>query len=706
MNESIYLRRRWRVLAEPGQATLPPAYLATLYKELEALGCTLSPSLDACLCTWEPEPFVGFHRTLLKNVRALKGAHREWKPLYPNFPEQVASASATTLLLNAVRHYASFGRLRPDAAAAPRDALPEEEKLAALRVIDLGTPDDFHAVFTQLAGARSSLSVQDKEDLAWFVRFYRGKVHAWMPEHFVSKENLAVLGAALLKVDDPQAQAFLEAHLQTATDVLRLAVACSDGDVSLAEPAKFARMKRPLRRWLLALMERSASVAEDVARRPEVFKRLGEVLHPGEHAKRFPAAAAAFENVRNGVRPQGFNHHVERQLEARAIDDLLALLPTRPGDFARRLDHVLRLAPQPREVLARFGDVADKASTAVLLQAMVHFGHRDRPDDRPGDQPGDPQGEPALRSFFPKGDTAKVFAVKDTRLPLPPGIAQEAAALCEAALLRRFAQLPLLGRCHVEPALRNHLVPFSQRSASKALRTLVRGSRLPMPNANIVRLFLWWKNGRSRTDIDLSAALFTAQYKYIDVLAYYNLKSYGGVHSGDIVDAPKGAAEFIDLDVALLREKGVRYVMGSISSFTSQAFCDLPECFAGWMARQAAGSGEIFEPATVIDRVDVAADTTICLPAIFDLEAREVIWADIALKQSPLWNNVQSNLAGVSLMLRSLVELAKPDLHTLFMLHARARGQLVEAAGEADTVFGVHQGVTPFDTDRIRADFM
>jgi hypothetical protein len=694
MNELVYLRRRWRVLAEPGQGTLPPAYLATLYKELEALGCTLSSALDARLCTWEAEPFVGLHRTLLKNVRALKGAHREWTPLYPDFPQQVASASATTLLLDAIRHYASFGRLRPDPAAALRDALPEEEKLAALRVIDLGTQDDFHAVFTQLAGARSSLSVQDKEDLAWFVRFYRGKVHAWMPERFVSKENLAVLGAALLQVDDPQAQPFLEAHLQTATDVLRLAVALGDGDVSLAEPAKFARMKRPMRRWLLALMERSASVAEDVARRPEVFKRLGEVLHPGEHAKRFPAAAAAFDGVRNGVRPQGFNHHVERQLEARAIDELLALLPTRPGEFARRLDHVLRLAPQPREVLARFGEVAGKASTAVLLQAMVHFQKR-----------GHGAGH-ALRSFFPKGEAAKVFALEDTRAPLQGGIAEEAAALCEAALLSRFAELPPLGRCHVEPALRSYLVPFSQRSASKALRTLVRGSRLPMPDANIVRLFLWWKNGRDRTDVDLSAALFTAQYKYIDVLAYYNLKSYGGVHSGDIVDAPKGAAEFIDLDVGLLREKGVRYVVGSINSYTSQAFCDLPECFAGWMARGAAGSGEVFEPATVVDRVDVAADSTICLPAIFDLAAREVIWADIALKQSPLWNNVQSNLAGVSLMLRSLVELARPDLHTLFTLHARARGQLVDMAGEADTVFGVHQGITPFDTDKIRADFM
>jgi len=691
MNGQIYLRRRSRVLAQPGRAVLPPAYLATLYKELEALGFTLSPALDACLGTWEARPFEVFYKALLKDIREMKGVHHTWRPLYPDFPAQVVRASAAELFLNAVRHYASFGTWQPDETASPRGDLGEAARRAHLRTIDIGTQQDFEQIFTQLAGARSSLSPQDKDDLDWFVRQYGGKVYAWMPAQFVSKENLATLGGALLRAEEPGALPFLEAHLQTATDVLRLAVAWSKGDVSLAEPTKFARMKRPMRRWLIAMMDRCGSVAEDMARRPEVFKRLGEVLHPGEYAKRFPAAAAAFEGVRNGVRPQGFNHHIERQLETRAIDDALALLPTRPGEFARRLDHVLRVAPQPVDVLARFEAVADQASTAVLLQAMVQFRRR---------------GEHTLRSFFPKGETANVFAIEDTRAPLPQGAAEEAAALCEAALLRRFAQLPSLGRCHVDADLRNYLVPFSQRSASKALRTLVRGSRLPMPASNIVRLFLWWKNGRERTDIDLSAALFDARYKYLDVLAYYNLKSYGGVHSGDIVDAPKGAAEFIDLDIALLREKGVRYVVSSINSYTSQAFCDLPECFAGWMARESAGSGEIFEPSTVIDKVDVAANTTICLPAIFDLQAREVIWADIALKRYPLWNNVQNNLAGVSLMLRSLVELAKPDLHTLFMLHARARGQLMETAGEAETVFGVHQGITPFDLDKIRADFM
>lgn len=701
MNRLIYLRRRWRVVAEPGASAAPQAYLATLHKELEALGFTLSPALGERLATWDAEAFVAFHHGLLKDLRQLKGAHRVWKPLYPGFPQQVVEAGAAELFLNAMRHYASFGRWRPqtsERADAPwRTALKEAERRAHLRTIDLGTQEDFEAVFTRLAGARSSLAPQDKEDLAWFVRQYGARVYGWMPERFVSRENLAVLGAALLHADEPGAQAFIEAHCATATDVLRLAVAWSGGDVSLAEPSKFAPMKRPMRRWLMQMLEHCDAVAEDMARRPEVFKRLGEVLHPGEFAKRYPAMAAAFDAVRQGRRPQGFNHQVERHLEAAALDELCALLPTRPGEFARRLDHLLRLAGPggAPAVVEAFARVADRASTAVLLQAMTQFRRR---------------GEQPLRSFFPKGETARVFALRDRRASLPEGTGEQAAAVCEAALLRRFAALPPLGRCHVDAALRHCLVPFSQRSAAKALRTLVRGSRLPLPEAKAIRLFLWWKNGRSRTDIDLSAALFDANYRFVDVLSYYNLKNYGGHHSGDIVDAPRGAAEFIDLDLARLREAGVRYVVSVINSFTSQAFCDLPECFAGWMARQAAGSGEVFEPSTVVDKVDIASDTTICLPTLFDLERGELIWADIALEHYPSWgrgaNNVHGNLVGVSLMLRALATLAKPDLHTLFTLHARARGTLVDAPDEADTVFGMDRGITPFDLDRIRAEFL
>jgi hypothetical protein len=127
------------------------------------------------------------------------------------------------------------------------------------------------------------------------------------------------------------------------------------------------------------------------------------------------------------------------------------------------------------------------------------------------------------------------------------------------------------------------------------------------------------------------------------------------------------------------------------------------------MSRMNLNSGEPFEARTVVDRVDLASDTRISLPLVLDLQRREVLWTDIALKDHPRFaNSVAGNLAGVSLMLRALNEMVKPDLYTLLSLHARARGTLVNSPTEADTRFGTTRGctVTPLDGDVIRAGYL
>jgi hypothetical protein len=223
----------------------------------------------------------------------------------------------------------------------------------------------------------------------------------------------------------------------------------------------------------------------------------------------------------------------------------------------------------------------------------------------------------------------------------------------------------------------------------------------------VLRFFIWWRNGSSRTDIDLSAALFDHDQRHVDHLSYYNLKNFGGCHSGDIVDAPKGSSEFIDVELDKLRTSNVRYIVMIITSFTSQPYCDLPECFAGWMARKDAASGEVYEPRTVHDKLDVASNTKICIPAVFDLAANEVIWADLALKRRPAYsNNVVNNLSSLSLMLRSLTSITKPDLYTLFSLHVSARGSMTASRADAETVFAADGDITPMDVDRIRAEFL
>jgi hypothetical protein len=684
---TIYLRRRLKVTLPEGAGATPTNLLASLQMNLESLGFLLGEDVIERLKTLNPIQVDSFYQRLVKDLKRMVGAHRPFEPMYPNFPTQVMEMTEAELYFNAILYYWTLERTR-----STKEERPALEEQPPYRIIHLGNQAEFEGLFTLLVRSKSPFSPQDKEDVQWFVAQYHEGIRRLLPESIPCKENLAVVAAELIRTG-AGLDSVVEAHIQTATDVLRVAVALSGGDVSLATACKFGKFRRRERAILLGWVERAANRTEDMLRWKPRWIRLGERLHPGEYAVRFPQTAAAFDVLRNNRPFCTFHGQVEVAIADRNPSAVLELLDARPGELARRLDHLLRISAAPGLVINRFMERAPAVSTPVLLQVLTHFRHR---------------GEPApLRTFFPKGQVGNLFATDKPLPPLAPEIAAQLAAVCEKTLLERFAQLPPLGKCYLDPGLENYLAPFAQRSASKSLRTLVHGSRLPLPDCTTLRFFVWWKNGRSRVDIDLSAAMYDSAYGYIDTLAYYNLKNFGAHHSGDIVDAPKGAAEFIDIDLARCTARRVRYVVMCLNSFTEQPYCDLPECFAGWMARQAPNSGEVFEAKTVVDKVDIASNTRLCLPAIFDLVDRVVIWADIALTTSPCFaNNVRNNLSGVSLMVRALTQLRKTDLHTLFGLHIRARGQEVADAESADSVFAINRGVTPFDLDRIAADFM
>ena len=714
MRHTITLKYLRKLVVRPGKGGVGLPFVATMLKNIESLGFAFTPALIERVQTLSAEQAQMLYRDVTHELRILVGAGVRWKPMYPNFPAQVMEMSRAELYLNALIHYWTLRE--PQYASQPRSPLIEHTDL---KPIDLGDEQAFEGVFRHLMGANTAISPDDKETVDWFVRSYQDRIVALVPAALPSKENLAFLAACLLRYTT-SAEPVLQQHVKTATDVLRLAAALSGGDVSLAAATKFRGFRRGERRLLLGLLDRCANATEDMLRRPEPWTRLGERLHPGEW-KRFPQAIAAFAVIRNDLSYPTFNRTVEQALAAHDGAKALATLRQRPGELARRLDHLLRETLDWQPVVAAFAEAAPKVATPVLLQVMTHFRRRGAAGrgwgfaDAGQTQPAAPTAQLApLRAFFPKGEVAKVQAIPDTQAALDPAACAEVVAICETALVARFRALPPLGKVFIDPRLRDYLVPFSQRSASKALRTVVRGSRLPLPQSPTIRCFLWWKEGvingtpTGQVDIDLSAVIYDDEWKYLEHVSYTNLKSerYQAVHSGDYVTAPNGASEFIDLDVASVLEYGGRYVVIVLTAFTAQPFCNLPECFAGWMARDEPGSGEVYEPRTVQDRIDLASATRLCIPVILDVQERTAIWTDIGLRSFPLLNNVENNRKGVSMMGQVMTTLNKTNLYDLFRLHAQARGTRVDSAAAADAVFAVDQGVTPFDLPTIMAEYL
>ena len=619
----------------------------------------------------------------------------EYRPFYPDFPVQVRDTSETTLLVNAALHYLGDvvgARILPAYWPSPREPLPEDDSV--LTELDLATEQDLERIAVDLFAQATPFSVQDRADLTAL----RDHGPSRAP-HVAVKENLAVLTVAFPGLD-------FSASYRTVTDVLRLAVAMAGGDVSLAEPCRFPSFSRAQRRRLLGLLDAVGQVqdsrdsTEEMARRSERWKRLARHLRASDYARRFPRAAELLRQVASGSAEPGFGSRLEEALARRDVEGAIHLLVARPGVFARRLNHLLRLCGDnvTRErVVAEFARIAPKVSLPVLVRLWEYFS-----------SPG-PDALPWRVVTIKSGTGIKTTLIPSTR---HPGHADAAVVRTVEKALRMRASL---GRITVDQQLyEGYTVPLGQRSASPGLRTAGRGTRLPLPEGETIRFFLHWRDlpeaprgsasassRGTRVDLDLSAFFVSEDLTRTEQIAYYNLRSTAAVHSGDLTSAPDGAAEFIDVTLPEALRQGWRYVVMTVHSFSHHPLSEVPECWAGAMARGADPQrGEVFEASTVMQRLDLTSPGFNATPFVIDLAERRLIWWDLAVEVGEHQvANLDHSTNRVLAHLLDLLEGRRMPLAHLLTLLADA---VVEDPDAARLVFG-EGGIMPWQTERILA---
>ena len=683
--------------AEPAPQRGSDAGVDTALTALRALGYRLStPAREALI---HPEQAWALVNAVARLSSGSLAA--EYQPFYPDFPIQVRTASEATLLVNAALHYLGdvVGvRILPDYRPSPREPLPGDD--GALTELGLATTQDLERIVAHLAAQATPFSAQDRADLM--------ALRGFGPEaapHVAVKENLAVLTVTFPDLD-------FSASYRTVTDVLRLAVAMAGGDVSLAEPCRFPSFSRAQRRRLLGLLDAvgqtqdSRDSAEEMARRCERWKRLVRHLRPGDYARRFPRAAALLHQVASGEAEAGFTSCLEEALARRDVDGALRLLSARPGVFARRLNHLLRLCADEaarERVVAEFARVAPEVSVPVLVRLWEYFS-----------SPG-PDALPWRVVAIKAATGAKTTLIPSTRRPGPADAAVVHAV--EEALRRRAH----LGRIAVDQGMyEGYTAPVGLRSASPGMRTAGRGTRLPLPKGETIRFFLHWhdlpenpaeasgpagpaaaEDRGTRVDLDLSAFFVSEDFTRTEQIAYYNLRSTAAVHSGDLTSAPDGAAEFIDVTLAEALRQGWRYVVMTVHSFSHHQLSEVPECWAGAMARGAdPQSGEVFEASTVMQRLDLVSPTFNATPFVIDLAERQLIWWDlpVGVGEHQVANLDRSSNRVLAHLLDLLEGRRMPLAHLLGLL----ADDVVEDPDEAELVFG-EGGILPWQTERILA---
>lgn len=689
MNQNeILLRKRNCMFVPQGRSrravnSRDPRAMA-LQAEVMRLGYILSQDLLDQISRLSDARIKELYDSTVRTLRNMVGDDVEHVAFYPNFPRQVMEASSIELFFNAVLHYWTYGQWRPQYEKEAR--VPEFEHVNFTEIGVAGT-EDLMVLAAEILSANASVTDEDREMISNIMSNTAEAAFAeHVPDEIPFKETLCwFVGECHRRGWNTVGVA----SLNTATDILRAATALSNGDVSLATNTRFVNFRRPLRR---AFVQRLNEVGnqDDIMRHRGKWVRLAHSLHVGEYAETAPRAASLIREARDGnSRYRTFDGKVEAAMQNRKRGEVCKLLKQRPGMFARRLDHVIReFGSIP---INHFLEVADKVDTRVLLQLLGHFNARTSTVDR--------------RLVFPKGQVAKSRLLTNTLPAIPQSAVNRLRAGIARTLQDRFVDLEGLGKVYIDPSMADCPIPLSLRSASTGVKTVGRGTRMPIGDKGTIRMFIYWKG----QDIDLSGFFTNEDFTQEHTISYYNLRSGFACHSGDIVQAPRGASEFIDVNIEQALAQGHRYLCMTVYVFNGPNFSDHEVCYAGWMTRDKVQSNEIYDPKTVEHKIDLTCETRRAIPVIFDLQERQAIWLDLASGGGNICrpNNVATNKASIKDTIEGAMNLDnKPTLADLFYLHASARGRVVDTADEADLVIGWDGDIRPTDTTRILSEFL
>jgi len=455
--------------------------------------------------------------------------------------------------------------------------------------------------------------------------------HCPMPAHIPLRENRAVINAARVRAGK-------HANVDTLTDVLRLAAALSGGDVTLETPTKFTSLPRRIRRLLMAALDHLVATdpchgrrqqiprIADVLHHREAWKRLGERLHPHEYDQ-YPDAQQVFAVARGDTPMRNLASFLEAAFHVGDFQTALRWAANAPGVLMRNMDRLARMAApyadRCEDLCAAVIAAMPHVSGRVLIQLVQHLTNRLTPM--------------SARVFIPR--RGRAHTADDTREPLDPELARSLYSALWHELGRRMPQVDVVV---VDPAIYELAVPLTGKNVGQGFRVLPRGSVTQLPEGELLRFFMYWRQAADRTDYDLSVIFLDAQFMLADQVSYTNLRTGFARHSGDITHAEDGATEFIDITLADVPDH-IQYIVPQVYVFGGEGFDVVDESMFGFMVRNADQQGLPFEPGTVEHRSDVRNSTATALPLVFVRSAMDgrwyAKWLHLGAGQSARWAN-------------------------------------------------------------------
>ncbi|MEL6670245.1 MAG: hypothetical protein AAFP08_14840, partial [Bacteroidota bacterium] len=487
--------------------------------------------------------------------------------VYQNFPEEVLAMDEAEYWFKQILMYLGVPKEAMREAPKDRPALFEEVDVKILRSASGGS---LEGILTSHLRKSKVWIPSEREEIEWFA----ANGYALNLSEVPFKENMIFAGLVGMRAGQ-------EVRIDTTTDVLRFYAGLSEGDISLKTNTKFVSLPRSQRRQIARMLSEVGDLEEGLVRHRNKWKRALHALHIGEYEKAFPEVVEVANRLRNGKPMRTFNGQVEMLIVSKD-KEVLNLLQSRPGDFARRLAHMVRLFET--DSVKAFGQIVDQLPLTNLLRLLKVLERYNEID---------------AWAVAPKGSWNKIQILeKDADHKLPESERQALVRLLEHEISLRMNEKFPQG---VQLDERTKWIKLPTNNADGVL-PYGSGTVFPLAsNIKFIRSATYWVSPGRTCWMDNGWNFFREDWSPVGTIAWNstNQMNPAAIFSGDPVNthnAAGKAGQIIDLYLDQLVEKGVRYAVWNILSYSRIPFDQADEVMGLLQVGEEPVSGKLIEP--------------------------------------------------------------------------------------------------------------
>lgn len=680
---------------------------ATVAANFISIGFPLTTEQLRALAKADAEDIKDFYEDNFTMLSEVIGAGKQPKPFYPDFPEGCMERSHAEYFIDQVIYGLSGLQLEPKEYMKEKESYPFIGQ-PMRRVLMTGSREDLDATFEMAVKSAIAYSKEQREFIMEYVKENPEKINVLIDNAATKNRENAVTCAVMVE-ELSENSLHTAKFMKQPADLLRYAAfkslqrinAARDpyGAIALKDTKEdmpdfaLGRKERHLVMDNLAEMDRGSGekLSNFMHGHDEEWNRLFKRLHisdPTWKAAKYDNVKQAIVIIQSGMKIDRPARRLEEAVKAGNVERAVKESAKMPGEFMRRFDKLYRMGiEQGKEqvVLHAMENVSSKAGIATVTGAIGNIEMRDHDEEE---------------RFF-KGKTGKVVrSVDKNRKGFTEEQIKNAVDIAMKGMSEKFAGKKPMGKVFMSDTLASVKIPADIRDNSGAVGGMTSGSKMPIAEDwKKMRFFTSWTNlmegddnedyyNGNRVDIDLTVAFCDKNMNVVEFCGWNGSNhGEGFVYSGDVQDGGpadgEGRAEFIDVDIDKLKERGIVYLVPQVNSYTNQKFSEQPHTCFGVMKRTDKDMGKKYEPATVVNRFVLDIEAKQASMYIIDISNREILW----LNEKAQENVASRGLYGMLNQVGRVSSSKTMSLNRLIEANVMSNGEFTKNPQDADIIF-------------------